>query len=625
MAILPTIATAILTALPQIIDAALNLFMGVVEGLVQVVPVLISAVLDLLPQLVDTLLGMLPTIIDSALELFLGIVTGVLDAIPDIIVAVLGMLPQIIETVIGMIPRLIEAAVQLFTGIVEALPIILPKLIDALIKLAPVMVDTLIGLVPQLIQAGVDLVAGLVKGLWNAAGSVGSALLKIAQDAIGGFLSFLGINSPSKLFASFGKYMGQGLVKGLTGSASDVSKAVKGLVGQTSKLFEGLRSQRDAALKKIQASQTRLERATIDHNTKLDRLEAKYAAAKTDKQRAAIQRQINDEQKKYGRLRYDLRKSIDEQKKIVSQTNGALKKGNQSAINKLIRDANTELSKIAKDRDKIADRLAAARDKLADAVGMREDFRNQIRAGVSGLFDITALDETGQTTAADMVARLQQQVAATKQFRGVIDKLTKLGLDKASIADLTENFARTGSSAAAEALLAGGKESVKQVADLRAELSKQGDALGKSVSTTLYQAGIDAAQGLVDGLKKQDKELKEAADKIADDLVVAIKKKLGIKSPSVVLKGVGVNTVQGLIGGIKSLEGKANEAMRDILHGESLTPARMTTPNVSTTSSTVSKQVIFEEGAIKVDGDGDPAKTAQETADRTAEKVSLGL
>lgn len=229
VAMLPQLATAVLSALPLIISAALDLFMGIVNGIVEATPVIIAAVLDLLPSLIDTLLGMLPTIIDSALELFLGVVTGLLTAIPQILTALLKMLPQLISTLIGMIPRLIDGAVQLFTGIVKALPIILPQLVKALIGLAPTMVSTLIGLIPQLLQAGVDLIGGLVRGLWQAASSVGSALLKIAKDALGDFLSFFGINSPSRLMADYGKNVGQGLANGIRGSVDLVASAMDDL------------------------------------------------------------------------------------------------------------------------------------------------------------------------------------------------------------------------------------------------------------------------------------------------------------------------------------------------------------------------------------------------------------
>ncbi|MEO2133378.1 tape measure protein [Microbacterium sp.] len=239
VALLPQLATAILGMLPQIISSALELFMGVVQGIVQAVPVIITAVLDLLPVLISTLLGMLPNIIDSALELFLGIVTGLITALPQIITAVLGMLPQIVSTLLGMIPRLIDAAVRLFTGLVDALPIILPQLIEALIGLLPVMVSTLIGMVPTLLQAGVDLIGGLVSGLWKAAGSVASALLDIIGGAVDGFLSFLGIHSPSRLFRSFGEFTGEGFAIGIRSMAGDVSNAADSLADAATSSLSG--------------------------------------------------------------------------------------------------------------------------------------------------------------------------------------------------------------------------------------------------------------------------------------------------------------------------------------------------------------------------------------------------
>lgn len=229
VAMLPQVAAALLTALPLIISSALELFTGVIDGIVQATPIIIAAVLDLLPVLIQTLLGMLPDIISSALELFLGVVTAILTAVPIILVALLDMLPQLVSTLIGMIPQLIDAAVQLFVGIVKALPIVLPQIVDALFKLGPKMVETLIQLVPMLIGAGIDLIGGLVSGLWEAAGAVGEALLSIAQDALGGFLEFFGIKSPSRLMAAYGLNVGQGLARGIDSSMSLVTAAMDDL------------------------------------------------------------------------------------------------------------------------------------------------------------------------------------------------------------------------------------------------------------------------------------------------------------------------------------------------------------------------------------------------------------
>ncbi|QCW22594.1 tape measure protein [Microbacterium phage Piperis] len=223
---IPQLATALLSALPLIITSALELFMGIVQGVITAIPAIISAVLELLPVLLETVVGMIPSLINAALELFLGIIMGLAQAIPQIITAVLGLLPQLISTLIGMIPTLINGAVQLFTGIVQALPRVIPQIISALIGLAPVMVNALIQLVPQLIQAGIDLIGGLVNGLLSAAGQVGEVLLGIAQDAVGDFLSFLGIHSPSRLMYGAGEDTMQGYINALQDMSGEASDAM---------------------------------------------------------------------------------------------------------------------------------------------------------------------------------------------------------------------------------------------------------------------------------------------------------------------------------------------------------------------------------------------------------------
>ncbi|QRY40846.1 hypothetical protein JVX92_00695 [Microbacterium hominis] len=226
VALLPVVLSALLSMIPALLQGAIQVFTAIVEALPVVIPLVITALVELLPKLVETVLGMIPTILDAAVQLFTSLVESLPIILPLLITAIIDLLPKIVQTVVNMIPRLIDAAVRLFTGLVDAIPRVLPQLIGALIGLAPQLVGAIIGLVPQLLQAGVNLIGGLVSGLWRAAGSVGSALLDIAKNAIGGFLSFLGIKSPSRLFMGYGKNVGEGLAIGLGRSEGVVSTAL---------------------------------------------------------------------------------------------------------------------------------------------------------------------------------------------------------------------------------------------------------------------------------------------------------------------------------------------------------------------------------------------------------------
>jgi len=224
IALLPQLVSAILGMLPAILAAGVELLTALVNAVPLIIPPLIATVIEILPKLVETIVGMIPALIDGSVSLFTALVDAIPIIIPALITAVLDLLPKLIASLLAMIPKLIEGAVKLFTGIVEAIPRIIPTLIPALLNLLPTIVSTLIGMIPTLIQAGIDLIGGLVEGLWKAAGAVGKALLDIIGGAIDGFLSFLGIHSPSRLFRSYGGNVVAGLVAGLSAGEAALAR-----------------------------------------------------------------------------------------------------------------------------------------------------------------------------------------------------------------------------------------------------------------------------------------------------------------------------------------------------------------------------------------------------------------
>lgn len=228
LAILPALVGSLLSMLPTILAAAIELLGAIVAAVPVILPPLITAIVAMLPMLVTSILEMIPAILDGAISLFTSLVEAIPVILPLLIVAIIELLPKLITTIVGMLPKILDAAIKLFTGLVTAIPKILPALIPAILRLLPEMVGALIGMVPQLLKAGVDLIGGLVRGLWQAAGSVGKALLDIIGGAVDGFLSFLGIHSPSRLFRGYGANVVEGLARGLADTSS-VERAMSAL------------------------------------------------------------------------------------------------------------------------------------------------------------------------------------------------------------------------------------------------------------------------------------------------------------------------------------------------------------------------------------------------------------
>lgn len=79
------------------------------------------------------------------------------------------------------------------------------------------------------ITAGQNFVQGIVQGIASGAGAVVDAVKALANSAIAGFKSTLGIASPSKVMARFGVFTTQGLVQGLDAGTGDVADAATGV------------------------------------------------------------------------------------------------------------------------------------------------------------------------------------------------------------------------------------------------------------------------------------------------------------------------------------------------------------------------------------------------------------
>lgn len=77
---------------------------------------------------------------------------------------------------------------------------------------------------------GEDIINGIVHGIENVGSEVGDTIKNIAHSALNDVKSFLGIGSPSKVFASeVGQWIPEGIGQGITGNTGAVKTALQGL------------------------------------------------------------------------------------------------------------------------------------------------------------------------------------------------------------------------------------------------------------------------------------------------------------------------------------------------------------------------------------------------------------
>jgi hypothetical protein len=131
----------------------------------------------------------------------------------------------------------------------------------------------------------------------------------------------------------------------------------------------------------------------------------------------------------------------------------------------------------------------------------------------------------------------------------------------------------------ADALLSGGTSAIQNTNSLVDQINGIADQLGTDTSNRLYQAGVDAAQGLVDGLTSLSAQLDSAAAKLGNSIAAAVKKALGIKSPSTVMRDMMDYVGDGAVDGLKNQHvkvGSAASALAAVI-GVNPTDSRSTT------------------------------------------------
>ena len=572
---------AITTLIPQIVDTAVQIGSALLEGFTELSGDLIDAAVQLIFDLVDAILEIVPELVDAGMQLIEGILQGIADNIDGVISAGADIVVNFMDGLADEIPRVGESATNLIKTFVTTLvdSVIASKdhiksegkrLLDSLTEGAfsgitegagkiPGHISGFIGNITSSISAGAsslfssaygvagNIVRGLVSGIRNGIGQVTSAARTIAQNALDAAKNLLGIASPSKEFIKIGKFVREGFVIGLkSGNKDEVIKAYSSMKDQVEKLKADSKADAKKAeerLKSLEARNKKLRKAK-----KVD-----AAAVKKNEREQAKQRKI-------------LKTASEEQikaEKALAKLRGTGKKG--------LKDEYIALKAAAKQYEKLAEKLEAAKDAYDDAKKVRDDYSKSIFDQYSSLASIPTNGDykeyveaiaEGMTDAKTPFQAyhdgMKQQIEDINLYAAKVQQARKLGLNDTMYKKLLESG--TEALPFVEELLKGGAGAITDINTLSDDIELASSKLGKKASSNLYQAGVDAAKGIVEGLKSEMKPLEKVMTELANKIVGSLKKALKIKSPSRVMAELGKFTGKGLAEGLTSTAKEVEKA-----------------------------------------------------------------
>lgn len=224
--IVPLVVQTLLENLPGIIAAGMDLVVALVNGILDNSNLLISAAVQCVEVILQKIIENLPAILGGGVQLLLALANGIVGAIPTLI----GMLPQVITAIITVLtdnlPLIIESGIQIIIALAGGLIEAIPELVSHIPEIVTAIVQGFTNAASRFLEIGKNIVRGVWEGIKSMGKWIGDKVSGFFSGIVDGAKNLLGIHSPSKVFAGIGKYMAEGLGEGWDDEFSAVSKRI---------------------------------------------------------------------------------------------------------------------------------------------------------------------------------------------------------------------------------------------------------------------------------------------------------------------------------------------------------------------------------------------------------------
>ena len=236
-------------------------------------------------------------------------------------------------------------------------------------------------------------------------------------------------------------------------------------------------------------------------------------------------------------------------KDLASDVRAAFSGRRETALVKMIGRNTDRLLSEAKKRDAVTKKIAEAKAFSSDTAS---------KASATG--SLGSIVQEDFFAPSFVEKRMRQSLASIKAFTANVQKLQKKGLSKNLLRQVLEMGPAEGGGFA-KSLAGADPATIKRYNKLQSDIGAQSKRLGNAGADMLYDSGKKAGQGFLTGLKAQQKQIENLMLSIAKGMQKAIRRALGIKSPSIVMAGVGRLSMDGLRGGLLKEVPRVEQAM----------------------------------------------------------------
>lgn len=531
--VIAQVATAIAPLIAQVTTALVPAF----QMLAPLIAQNVAAFTPLIEQLVNALLPALPPIIDA----FTAIFTALLPIVP-----VLAQLSTALIPIVSNLIAIIGPAIQFGAEIIKWVAI--NAVVPVITRLVAV-ISTIVGAVTGVITSVSGFQARMI-GIFNSVrSSVTSTVLGLVGSVVGFFQS-LSTRAVSAVAGIVGALAGV-FNSARSAVLSRIASLVSGAVSALAALIGRARSALSGAGGALVSAGADLIRGFISG---IRSMAGALVSAATGVVQGAVDSAksllgISSPSKVFRQIGRDtgqgfingLTGSVDGIKQAADKMAKAITdafKGKKTRLDDVLvarlRLTQKELQRLAKQRDAIAERIKKA-----------NEFAAQTTQSALQAFSLQSIAQERGTGVGALADGLGAAVDRIRKFTSQVNNLARRGLNR----NLLQQIIGLGPEQGAALASSLASASAAQLADLneaQRQLDKAAKDLGKDSADALFDAGRNAGRGFLEGLKGQQKQIERVMTDIARSLARAIRRELGIRSPSRVFARIGEQTMQGL-------------------------------------------------------------------------------
>ena len=230
--IVQSVLTAITANLPKLLQGGVEMVTSLASGLMENLPFLLEMAGQILKQLLTTILDTAPDILRAGVSLIKNLAQGLLNNLPAVISSVVSILGELIATIASYLPQLLEQGISLIAQLAAGLIRAIPQVVAAI----PQIITNIVKTFSQWNwgEIGSNIISGIGRGISSGVSAIASAARQAAQSALNAAKKFLGIASPSKVMRDqIGKFIPSGIAVGIEANTKPLHDAMRGLSDMT--------------------------------------------------------------------------------------------------------------------------------------------------------------------------------------------------------------------------------------------------------------------------------------------------------------------------------------------------------------------------------------------------------